>query len=163
MREAFGPLIADAVSGKLDAWLEEPDSTVALILLADQMTRANGRGTAQAYAGDAVALAASKRCVDSGLHPQLPGAWRVFCYMPLQHSEVLSNQDRCAALFEKLAEEFPEKAGKHGGPDSYAANHRKIVKRFGRFPHRNALLGRESNEAEYLASSNESYGQKASG
>ncbi len=165
MREAFGPLIADAVAGKLAAWLEDPDSTMALILLTDQMTRATGRGTAQAYAGDPVALAASKSCVDSGAHMKMPGAWRMFCYLPLQHSEVLADQDRCVELFEQLAAGYAKKAGMLGGPDSYAASHRNLIKRFGRFPHRNALLGRESTEAEaeYLANSNESYGQKTSG
>ncbi len=165
MRKAFGPLIADAVAGKLDAWLENPDSTIALVLLADQMTRSTGRGTAEAYAGDPVALAASKKCVDSGAHMQLPGAWRMFCYLPLQHSEVLADQDRCVELFAKLAEDYPDKAGMLAGPDSYAESHRKLIQRFGRFPHRNALLGRESTEAEaeYLASSSESYGQKSSG
>lgn len=167
LRARFGARIADAALGKLAAWQTASDETnMALLLLTDQMTRAVYRGSAAAFCGDAVALAVCKNGVADGRHQRLPPAWRPFYYLPLEHSERLDDQALCVSLFESLLREFsalPARAKELKEAARYAQIHYDIIKQFGRFPHRNALLSRANTaaEAEYLAdSSAQHFGQK---
>ena len=144
----FGALIDEALSGRLQDWAEQPRSALARIVLLDQFTRNTRRGTAQAFAGDGLALVAAKAMVATGQDRQLTPIQRGFVYLPFEHSESLAAQEESLRLFAALAAEAP---GQHGLLD-YARRHHAIVARFGRFPHRNAQLGRESTaeETEFL-------------
>ena len=153
IRAQFGPLVDQAMSGGLADWEATPLARLALILLLDQFSRNVYRGQARAFAGDARAQALSQRTLDAGEDAQLPRAGRLFVYMPLMHAETLAQQNACVACFERLHAGSPE-----GLKDilannlQYAILHRDIVARFGRFPHRNAVLGRSSTpeELEFL-------------
>jgi uncharacterized protein (DUF924 family) len=136
-----------AAAGELDDWKDSPLSCLALIILLDQFPRNMFRGQPQAFATDPQALAAAKHALDRGFEKQLLPLQRWFIYMPLQHSENLADQHQCVELFSTL-KDYPECAS---GLD-YAHRHRKVIERFGRFPHRNEILGREttSEEAEFL-------------
>ncbi|MEZ5502525.1 MAG: DUF924 family protein [Halioglobus sp.] len=145
-RARFGPSLALALDGQLDSWAQSDRGLVALVVLLDQFPRNIHRGTAQAFAGDPQALALARDAIDSGRHRQLPAIHRVFIYLPLEHCEDLAVQARCVSLFEELA-------ALTGQPQyasflRYAVAHRDVIARFGRFPHRNALLGRHSTAAE---------------
>lgn len=144
----FGTRVQRALAGELDHWATDDHALVALILLLDQFTRNIYRGTPRAFAGDAQALALATRAVAAARHRRLPAIHRVFLYMPLEHCEQIAVQEQCVRLFAELAETT-------GAPDvaefaRYAVAHRDVVARFGRFPHRNAILGRASS-AEELA------------
>ncbi|MES2149684.1 MAG: DUF924 family protein [Pseudomonadota bacterium] len=146
----FGALIEQAVAGGLREWDDAgAQGTLARILVLDQFTRNTGRDTPAAFAGDALALAAARQLVDSGAHLQLTPLMRWFAYMPFEHAEDARMQEQSVALFTALA-------GQHPGFDGtldYAHRHRGVIARFGRFPHRNAILGRASTpeEIDYLA------------
>lgn len=162
LRERFGPLHDRAGQGELESWSAQPRSALALILLLDQFTRNLYRGTASAFGNDAQALALARdglgRDFDSSLHT----VERAFFYMPFQHSEDLEDQHRSVQLFEKLAKSCPAPfRGFAGNFHEYAVLHRDIIERFGRFPHRNDLLGRRSTEAErrYLERGGHRFGQ----
>lgn len=149
IRTQFGPLVDEAMAGGLTDWEATPMARLALILLLDQFSRNVYRGQARAFAGDARAQALTQRTVDAGEDNGLPRAGRLFVYMPLMHAETLAQQDACVACIERLH------AGASGAAQDiladnlrYAVLHRDIVARFGRFPHRNAVLGRESTAAE---------------
>ncbi len=148
--ERFGGLIEQAVSGALREWdAQGPAGTLARILVLDQFTRNAGRGRPASFAGDALALAAARQLVDSGLDQQLLPVQRWFAYMPFEHAEDAHMQERSVALFDALARQ-------HEGFDGvldYAHRHRGVIARFGRFPHRNPILGRAStpDEVAYLA------------
>jgi len=144
----FGALIDEALSGGLRDWVRHPRSSLALIVLLDQFTRNTRRGTAQAFAGDALALQAAKAMVATGQDRQLTPIQRGFVYLPFEHSEALADQDESLRVIGALVAEAP---GRRGLLD-YARRHHAIVARFGRFPHRNAQLGRESTaeEIEFL-------------
>jgi len=146
LRERFGALLERARAGELDHWQESDRGLVALVVLLDQFSRNIHRGTADAFSGDARALALACATVDSGRHLRLPAIHRVFLYMPLEHSEELSHQRRCVALFEALADECPRE--EVANFCRYAIAHLDVIERFGRFPHRNTLLGRSSSEEE---------------
>ena len=145
----FGPLVDEAMAGGLTDWEADPMARLALILLLDQFSRNVYRGQARAFAGDTRAEALTQRTVDAGEDNTLPRAGRLFVYMPLMHAETLAQQDACVACFERLHAGAPD-----GTRDilaenlRYAVLHRDIVAQFGRFPHRNAVLGRESTAAE---------------
>lgn len=153
IRTQFGPLVEAALTGGLADWEAQPLARLALILLLDQFSRNVYRGQARAFAGDARAQALSQRTLDAGEDAALPRAGRLFVYMPLMHAETLAQQNACVACFERLLAGAPE-ALKDILTDNlrYAVLHRDIVARFGRFPHRNAVLGRESTpqELEFL-------------
>lgn len=145
-QERFGELVELAVAGELERWEASDRGLVALILLLDQFTRNIYRLTPAAFSGDARALDLAQRTIVTGHHQRLPAIHQVFLYMPLEHSEDLALQDRCVALFEELAAQFPGR--QVAGFTRYAVAHRDVIARFGRFPHRNEILGRESTSEE---------------
>jgi len=140
----FGPRVEQALAGELDGWQADPRSALARILLLDQFTRNIFRGSARAFAADALALAGARAMVRAGADLALPPLQRAFVYMPFEHAEELAAQDEAVRLFGALAAEDPSQAGML----DYARRHRAIVARFGRFPHRNALIGRASTPQE---------------
>jgi uncharacterized protein (DUF924 family) len=149
VRARFGATIEQALAGGLREWDDEgPQGTLARILVLDQFTRNAHRDTPTAFAGDALALAAARRLVDSGADRQLAPLQRAFVYLPFEHAEDAYMQERAVELFGVLAAEHP---GFEEMLD-YAHRHRGVIARFGRFPHRNAILGRAStpDEAEFL-------------
>jgi uncharacterized protein (DUF924 family) len=150
INERFGTAIELAVAGGLREWDEEGAlGALARIIVLDQFTRNAGRGTPASFAGDALALACARQLVDSGQDKSLLPVQRWFAYMPFEHSEDPAMQAESIALFTELAEHAP---GFEGVLD-YAHRHRGVIARFGRFPHRNPILGRASTpeELEYLA------------
>jgi uncharacterized protein (DUF924 family) len=144
----FGSLIVQAIAGGIDSWQATPDSALARIVVLDQFTRNTRRNRPDAFEGDALALAGAKAMVDAGFDLAVSPVRRPFVYMPFMHAEGLEPQDECVRLFAELAKESP---GAHSNLD-YAHRHRAIIERFGRFPHRNAALGRASTpeEVEFL-------------
>jgi uncharacterized protein (DUF924 family) len=143
----FLALHVEAGAGLLAHWHREPPECLALILLLDQFPRNMFRGTARAFATDALALAAAQRAVASGFDRSMQPVERMFVYLPFEHAESLEEQAKACELTQPLVE-FPETADAY----RYALRHRDIIARFGRFPHRNALLGRVSTpqEAKFL-------------
>jgi len=152
--DRFGDLYERAAAGELDAWREEAESCLALVIVLDQFPRNMFRGDARTHTTDGKALDAAKYAIERALDRELPAFGRMFLYMPFMHAENVEDQRRSVELFERLAAE-------PGGPDvvEYAVGHREIVERFGRFPHRNAILGRETTpeEAEFLTQPGSSY------
>ncbi len=146
IRERFGTLIGQALAGGLQQWDRSPQGALARILLLDQFTRNTLRDTAGAFCGDALALASAQQMVAAGTDRLLPPEQRYFVYMPFMHAEDLAMQQRSLALFRQLQAE----TGEFAGALDYAVRHHDIVARFGRFPHRNQILGRTST-AEELA------------
>lgn len=142
--ERFGARIEAALGGALQGWEASPPGCLALILLLDQFTRNVNRQQARAFAGDARALRLALALLDDGRAQDLPPLQRWFVLMPLEHAEDLALQRRCVAGFEALAAEDPRLAGAL----DYAHRHLEVIERFGRFPHRNAALGRASTAAE---------------
>lgn len=145
-RQRFGSLVDAALAGSLAHWAADDRGLLALVLLLDQFPRNIHRGTPKAFSGDPQAQALVQAAIDAGRHLQLPAMHRVFLYLPLEHSESLALQDQCVALFEELLATtgLEELASYH----RYAVAHREVIARFGRFPHRNAALGRTSTDAE---------------
>jgi len=148
IRERFGALIDAALRGELAGWAATPRSALAEVIVLDQFTRNTRRDTAGMFDGDARALAAARALVASGADRSLPGVMRQFVYLPFEHSELLADQIECLRLFAQLGRDEPALAGLL----EWAQKHHDVVARFGRFPHRNAALGRESTpkEAEFL-------------
>ncbi len=144
IRERFGALLETALAGGLQAWDATPAGTLARILVLDQFTRNAFRGTARAFAGDALALAAAQALVARGGDEALTPLQRWFVYLPFEHAEDLAAQRRSLALFTALAEQHRGLAdARH-----WAQKHFEVIERFGRYPHRNALLGRPSTPEE---------------
>jgi uncharacterized protein (DUF924 family) len=128
-----------AAAGKLATWEETPESALALTIVLDQFPRNMFRGNAGSYGCDALARAVTERAIARGFDAVLPYAERQFLYMPFMHSERLADQERCRALARGYGDdEFTR----------YAELHADIIRRFGRFPHRNAVLGRDTTAAE---------------
>ncbi len=148
IRERFGALIEAALRGELAGWAAQPRPALAEVMVLDQFTRNTRRGTAGMFAGDARALAAARALVASGADRTLPGVMRQFIYLPFEHSELLADQTESLRLFAQLARDEPALAGLL----EWAQKHYDIVARFGRFPHRNAILGRPCapDETEFL-------------
>ncbi len=146
LRNRFGALVDNALAGELDHWGGEDAGLVALVLLLDQFTRNVFRDTARAFAGDPRAQALAREAIAADRHRRLPAIHRVFLYLPLEHCEQLETQNACVRLFEELQAE----TGSESIADftRYAVAHREVIARFGRFPHRNAVLGRTSTAAE---------------
>ena len=141
----FCALIEQAVAGGLRDWDQQgPAGTLARILLLDQFTRNAWRGTPASFSGDALALAAARQLADSGADQSLLPVQRWFAYMPFEHAEDARMQEQAVALFSGLSG-----FGKpFDGALDYAHRHRGVITRFGRFPHRNAILGRTSTPEE---------------
>lgn len=159
IHEKFGPVVANARQGALDNWLDHDEGLVALVLLLDQFTRNIHRGSPAAFAGDTAALAAAELAIDRNRHLSMPVIHRVFLYIPFEHSEQLEVQDQGVALFDQLLADIeaighPDVLEVVQGYRQYSIAHRDVIKKFGRFPHRNDILGRDSTEAElaHLAS-----------
>jgi uncharacterized protein (DUF924 family) len=162
LAERFGPLTARAAAGELDAWADSPRQRLALILLLDQLPRSLYRGTAQAFAQDQRAAGLTFDGMLQAADATLDPVQRIFFYMPLQHSESLPVQQESVATYRRLLGEAPaELRPQFEGVARYAQLHHDLVQRFGRFPHRNGVLGREAtpDEAAYLAGGGERFGQ----
>ena len=158
----FSDEIEKASAGKLDHWADEPHGRLALILLIDQFRRNIYRGTLKAFSHDKVAL---KLCVEGAMEKKDKGLTpiqRVFYYMPLQHAESRKVQAKSVKLYERLAESVsPTLQETFLTVAQFAELHKDIIDQFGRFPHRNSLLGRENTpeEDEYLAGDSPDFGQ----
>jgi uncharacterized protein (DUF924 family) len=140
VRQALLELYEQAAAGTLVVWRQSARGALALVILLDQVPRNLFRGDPRAFATDAEALAVTKRTLEGGLDKALRQAERVFLYLPLEHSEDLADQELCVTLTGAL-DENPEW-------HDYALRHRDVVARFGRFPHRNAVLGRANTPEE---------------
>lgn len=140
-RERFLPAHEAAAKGELGSWEASPEACLGLVLLLDQFPRNCFRNSPRAYATDPAARAVAARALDARYDELVDQRLRLFFYLPLEHSESLADQDRSVELHERI------------GFTEYALLHRDIIRRFGRFPHRNAALGRVSTleEQEFLA------------
>lgn len=140
--DEFGGLIADALGGRLERWQATARGTLALLILLDQLPRNVYRGHAGAHAGDHRARAVAKLAISRGADLAMPEPARQFFYLPLMHSESLADQERCVRLCLMRLPETGAENLKH------ALLHREVIRRFGRFPSRNAALGRRDTDAE---------------
>ena len=138
-RERFILTYEAAARGDLNEWELEPEGALAVVLLLDQFPRNMFRGTRRVYATDAAALSTADRAIERGHDKAVSPELRAFFYLPFMHSEDLGDQERSVALNE---------ASGDGDAATWARHHRDLIARFGRFPHRNAVLGRESTAEE---------------
>ena len=161
--QLFGALVGRARAGELEGWRKQPRSRLALVLLLDQFPRNLFRGQPAAFASDAQALAICEQSIEDGHLLTLTPIEQTFMLMPMQHAESRATQQRSVAEFEQLLarvdtteREFFE------GFVKYARMHKQIIDRFGRFPHRNAILGRSdtNEETTYLAGDAPRFGQR---
>lgn len=143
IRTRFLTLWEAASRGELDAWLAHPASALALVIMLDQFSRNLFRGDPRSFSQDGRALAAAKRMVDEGVERAMLPVERWFVYLPFEHSESMPDQLRSLELFGSLSAD-PDSAG----TIDYARRHHDIIRRFGRFPHRNDILGRPSTPEE---------------
>lgn len=141
--QRFGATIDAALAGGLAEWEAERRPLMALVIVLDQFTRNTGRGDPRSFAGDARALALADRAVTGGLDRAMPPVHRRFLYLPFEHSESLAVQKRSVELFAELSRETGDRP-----LVDWAWKHYDIIARFGRFPHRNAVLGRISTPEE---------------
>ena len=139
-QDRFGATYEAAISGDLDHWAETVPGVLALILLLDQFSRNLNRGSAKAFQFDPKALALSREAVARGWHLAYPEPARSFFYLPMMHAEDMEAQEHCVDLARTSGEDSTYKA---------ALEHMDIIRRFGRFPHRNTVLGRDTTEAEH--------------
>jgi len=144
LRDAFLADYEAAAAGALRSWEAQPEGALGVVLLLDQIPRNIFRGTPRAYATDAAARAAADRALERGFDRLVPQVWRLFFYMPLHHSEDLEDQRRSVALFGTL----PRNPDRRASLRRYGRPYVEVIERFGRFPHRNAILGRESTPDE---------------
>jgi len=148
IRQQFLDDYEAAAANQLARWEDQPEAALALLLLLDQVPRNIFRNSPRAYDTDAAARAVADRALARGFDTQVPPAWRVFFYMPFHHSEDLADQRRADTLSAR------SRADRAGGERGDGANRRygmpypDVIERFGRFPHRNTILGRESTQAE---------------
>ncbi|MBE7376268.1 DUF924 family protein [Pseudomonas lopnurensis] len=148
-RERFGAWVQEALDGGLQEWAEQPEGWLALLLLLDQLPRMIHRGTPRAFAGDARALQLAREGLAHGGDMLLAPIQRVFVYLVLEHTENLAVQDLAVAHFAALRDIAAADEQKPFGEFlDYAERHREVISRFGRFPHRNAILGRDCSAAE---------------
>ena len=144
LRHAFLADYEAAAAGRLGSWEALSEGALALVLLLDQISRNIFRGTPRAYATDAAARAAADRALEPGFDRLVPPVWRLFFYMPFHHSEDLPDQRRSVALFDTL----PRNPDRRRSLRRYGRPYIEVIERFGRFPHRNKILGRESTPDE---------------
>lgn len=149
IRQRFLEDVERAIAGDLDDWRQGSRSCLALVLLLDQFPRNLFRGDARSFEGDRAALTTAYDALDRGYDQQVLPVERMFFYLPLEHSENLADQERSVELVRSLHATQPEK---FESTLDYALRHRDVIQRFGRFPHRNQVLGRETTpeEAEFL-------------
>jgi len=148
IRQQFLADTQAAAAGAYDDWKSQQPSVVALVLLLDQFPRNLYRGQPRSFAADSQALVLAQNLVEDRGDRHLIPAHRFFAYLPFEHSEDMQHQNRCVALMEELVGDFPDlDKGFKSGLD-YAIRHREVIERFGRFPHRNQILGRQSTSAE---------------
>lgn len=138
-RDRYSDLHMQASRNGLAHWRNSPEGALALLLLLDQIPRNIFRGSAHAYATDPMARSVARQAIDRGYDREYWPGLRIFFYMPFMHSEALTDQEYCVELFQQIPE---------SGSARWAQHHHAIVERFGRFPHRNSLLGRESTAEE---------------
>jgi len=149
IRERFGPLRDLVLGSGAAGWRDNPDTLLAAILLLDQFSRNMHRGKAEAFAGDTLAQELTRLAIDRGWDAGMPPERRGFLYMPLMHAEDVDAQRRNVELCEALHREAPpDLEAELAKQLKYAKLHAQIIDRFGRFPHRNAVLGRESTAEE---------------
>jgi uncharacterized protein (DUF924 family) len=151
IRTRFGKAVEAAANGRLDDWMATPPGWLALLILLDQFPRNLYRDDPRAWAADARAQRVALSGLAHGDDRQLPAVQRVFAYLPLEHAEDSALQQRSVDLFEALCAEVPTERRKQFEEFlDYARRHREVIARFGRFPHRNATLGRVSTPEETL-------------
>ena len=154
IRDRFEPVYEEAAAGGLDRWKSEARSCLALIIVLDQFPRNMYRGDARMYAADEKAREAARYAIEHAYDRELSPYGRLFAYLPFEHSEELDDQRLSVELFRGLATEM-------GSEDllGYAVRHLEIVERFGRFPHRNEILGRRTTpeEAKFLSGPDSSF------
>jgi uncharacterized protein (DUF924 family) len=145
LRHDYESLLQQASNGELSSWQDSAQGCLALILILDQFPLNMFRGDARGFATESMAITICKHAIAQKFDHQFGGAELAFLYMPLMHSEELQDQDESVRLFTEAG---------LGDNARWAEHHREIIRRFGRFPHRNIILGRESSaeEASYLAS-----------
>ncbi|MBM3546236.1 MAG: DUF924 domain-containing protein [Alphaproteobacteria bacterium] len=144
IRRYFLSTTEAAARGELDRWQADREGALALVILLDQFPRNLYRGSPKAFAADPKAREVARIAIERGFDMQSTSCERMFLYLPFEHSELLADQERSVELFKRLAEDDPARAD----IVPYALRHQEIIQRFGRFPHRNEALGRESTEAE---------------
>jgi len=162
VRSRFGALVDRAAAGGLSAWADSPRRRLSLILLLDQFPRHLYRGSERAFATDREALALTLSGMQSAADAALTPVERIFFYMPLQHAELRDAQEESVAAYRRLRNEAPEElAAMFASALESAELHHAIVARFGRFPHRNRVLGRPNTAEEetYLRDGGRSFGQ----
>jgi uncharacterized protein (DUF924 family) len=139
----FADALREARTGTFDHWAETPRGSLALIILLDQFSRNLHRNSPEAFAADPKARSIARSAIARGFDQRLGPVERVFVYLPFEHSEDIADQDESVRLFTALGEQMVR----------YAEDHRDVIRRFGRFPHRNGVMGRASTpeELEYLA------------
>lgn len=170
IKTLFGDTVIAASNGELDNWMDSAQSSLALIILLDQLTRNIHRGSGQAFANDALARSVCRQGLVQGFDMALTHSQRIFYYLPLEHSESIEDQQQSVSLFDRLTDDVVAQYGEQyramfDGTRRFAHDHYDIIKQFGRFPHRNLLLGRESTKAEldYLKSGGKTFGQSDQG
>jgi uncharacterized protein (DUF924 family) len=139
IRARFWPTYEAAVAGRLDAWETSPDGALALLILLDQFSRNMFRNDPKTFAADPRARRIADRALEHGFDLAVDPRGRQFFYLPFMHSEDLADQARCVKLYRALGDDYLQK---------FADDHADIVRRFGRFPHRNAVLGRQTTADE---------------
>ena len=162
VRTQFGALVARAAAGELAAWADSPRRRLSLILLLDQFPRHVHRGTERAFATDREALGLTLSGMQSAADAALTPVERIFFYMPLQHAELRDAQEESVAAYRRLLNEAPEELqAMFVSALESAEQHLSIVARFGRFPHRNRVLGRPNTAEEeaYLGQAGKGFGQ----
>ena len=160
IRNRYGETLERAANGKLKAWTKTPEGWLALIIVLDQFSRNIFRGTPKAFAQDPLALSVALSGIRQGMDKQLKPVQAIFAFLPLEHAENLELQKQCVEHYEALAERAsPAIDFVIRNNVDYAYRHLRIIEQFGRFPHRNEILGRESTaeELEFLKQQGSSF------
>ena len=160
IKDKFLADLEAAKGGQLEAWKDTPEGTLAFIILIDQFSRNIYRDRAAAFGQDKLAQQACLEGIEKGFDQKIPHVHRAFFYLPLMHSEAWEHHEKALEIYRQLAESCPAESKKMlEANHQYAISHAKIVKQFGRYPHRNKILGRQSTpeEAEFLTQPGSSF------
>lgn len=160
IRASFEAMVSDAAKGAFDDWSKTARGSLALVILLDQFPRNIYRDDPRSFENDQQARRIAEMALDRGFDQQLNAMERCFLYLPLEHSEDIHAQDRSVALFTELAATaLPEESKAIAEAFEYAIRHRDVIQQFGRFPHRNEVLGRDNTKAEaaFLKTPNSSF------